>query len=109
MTGCRAVGVWAASPESDSDSDLGGLGGSQDALEAAETEVMSGGEPSGGRARQVCVDDGKAFGVAESVGEAPSLLRDWPAYRSSARGRVLWAKVQVSGLRRVRVSGKHLH
>jgi hypothetical protein len=70
---------------------------------------VSDGESSGSRARQVGVDDGTALGVAESVEEAPCLLRDWPALKSSARRTHLYTKVQVIGLRRVRVSDKRLH
>jgi hypothetical protein len=60
MTGCPGLSVFPAA-SSRSDVDLGGFGGSEDAFEAAQAEVVSGGESSGGRARTVGVDDGKAL------------------------------------------------
>jgi hypothetical protein len=63
---------------------LGGLGGSQDEFEAAQAEVVRGGEPSGGRASQVRVD-GETLHFGESVAEVPCLLRGWPMLRSSVR------------------------
>jgi len=61
--------------------DLGGLGGSEDPLEAAQTEAVYGCESSGGRSRQVVVDDGNDLRFVESVGEVPCLPAGWPALR----------------------------
>src|SRR3954454_3354881 len=64
-----AVDVWTES--SGSDADLGGLGGSQDAFEAAQAEVVCGGQSSGSRSRTVGVDDGKALRLVEAIEYAP--------------------------------------
>jgi hypothetical protein len=53
--------------------ELGGLGGSEDAFEAAQAEAVRGCESSGGRSRQVGVDDGEDRHFVESVTEAPCL------------------------------------
>jgi hypothetical protein len=94
---------------SGSDTDLGGPCGSQDAFEAAQTEVVSVGEPSSSRSRTVGVDDGTALRFAESVGEAPCVPGSWAAPRPWVHGSRRETKIQVRGLCGVRVSDKHLH
>lgn len=51
--------------------DLRGFRGSQDALEADQTEVVCGSELCGRGSRTVGVDEGGALRVVESIGEAP--------------------------------------
>ena len=85
------------------------MGGSEDPFEAARAEAIGGCDSSGGRSRQVGVDDGKDLRFAESIGEAPCLPGDWPALGLLFCKSVLDTKPQLRGLSRVRVSDKHLH
>src|SRR5690349_19701499 len=99
----------SGSANSAPDVDLGGPGGSEDAFEAAQAEAVGVSESSGGRSRQVGVDDGSKLRFAESVVEAPCLPGERPAPGSLIHRCVLDAKPQLRGLCRVRVSGKYLH
>jgi hypothetical protein len=72
------------------------FGGSKDAFEAAQTDVVGGGQSSGSRSRTVGVDDGKALRLVESIGQTPRLLVGWPALRSLVHRSLLETKVQVN-------------
>jgi hypothetical protein len=62
-------------------SDLGGLGRSKDAFDAAQTESVGVCESRGGRSRQAVIDKRVDLRSAESIGKAPGLTRSWADLR----------------------------
>jgi hypothetical protein len=84
-------------------------GGAQEAFETAEAHTVGSGEGSGGGAVTVCGDQVGDVALIKAVAQAPRTLRarSRGTYGTDERRGV--AKPQVSGLYRVRVSGKYLH
>jgi hypothetical protein len=81
-------------------------GGAQEALDAAEAEIVSGGEVVGGGSGTVGVRHGSDPVLGESFAKAPRCrggrLGPWPSVPGGRQN----AYVQVSSLYGVRVSGK---
>jgi hypothetical protein len=84
-------------------------GDAQEALDAAEAEIVSDGEVAGGGSGAVGAGYGLDHIVGESFAKAPRCrggrFGPWPPVPCGREN----ANVQVSGLCGVRVSGKYLH
>jgi hypothetical protein len=84
-------------------------GDSQEALDAAEAEIVSAGEVAGSGSAAVGGDQVVDVALIEALAQAPWTLcarfqgAHWAGERHGG------AKSQISGLRGVRVSGKYLH
>jgi len=88
---------------------LSNLGGAEEALDAAETEMMSGCEFTGCGSVAVGARHGLDHLVGESFAKAPRCRAGrfslWPLLPCGRE----YANLQVSSSDRVRVSGKYLH
>jgi hypothetical protein len=81
-------------------------GGAQEALDAPEAQGVGSGEGGGGGAVAVGGDQVSDVALIEAIAQAPRALRARSRGSRTTGERCGAAKLQVSGLRGVRVSGK---